>query len=1190
MDTKPLESFAKTARRELIVAVEARVSTVLAAGSVARSERAETVRLLESEIADHGREHVIDKVAYTWFNRLIALRFMDARGYTDAGVVSPAPGQAHGQPEILADAKRGDVDTEVVTNASAHEAIIGLLDGTRRSTDAESEAYALLLTEYCRHWHKTMPFMFEAEGAYTELLVPAGLLADGALLSRVREVLTEDVCDDVEVIGWLYQFYISERKAEVFAGFKKNKKAGADEIPAATQLFTPHWIVRYLLENSLGRLWMLNRPSSRLVDQMDYYIAPVEEESDFLKVAGPEELTVIDPACGSGHMLTYAFDLLYAIYEEAGYAPSEIPSLILTHNLYGTEIDPRAGVLAAFALTMKARAKDRRFFTRVRAQPKICVIESISFTPDELDLLITKSGNRDAEMTFWSQFRNADTLGSLIQPDADETKQAAAVLDRLKDQEETLYYDTLIRARKAVAQAGVLSSNYSIATANPPYMGTKNMDANLAEFVKDWYPNSKSDLYAIFLDRSLRIIRPGGMLAMITMQGWAFLSSYEKLRCAVLSTASLEIFAHLGTNAFDSIGGAVVSTAAFVLKAGGIQSQESIFLRLTEGRSEAEKDRALRACIDRTSQECTFTISLADLSAIPGRPLAYWVADAALNAIRNFPQLSEAAKPRQGLATSDNNRFLRYWWEPGFASLGLDLESRDAAKESRKRWFPCQKGGPYRKWYGNHTIVIDWQHDGAAMLELATTLYRSPTRTIKNMQFYFREGGTWSTISANSFAMRYSPPGFISETKGAICFTEDPATLQTVIAYANSTVADYFLGISSPTLDFHEGPVGRLPFDPTPDTAALQRSSRCIEIAREDWNSQEESWEFEVSPVIGEQGRDTNKLRDSIGHLRSRQRAMVEELRSLEEENNVYFADVYGLGQTLKTSVAPEEVTLTGNRDFRFSSVRAETAREAEMLSSIGEELISYAVGCIFGRYSLDAPGLVLADQGATLQDYLMKVVSTSSPSQEALSTDDITFMPDSDNVIPLVDDGWFEDDVVERFREFLKAAFGTEHFEENLRFVEESLGVKTLRDYFITKSGRSKFYDDHVKRYKKRPIYWMFSSPKGSFNALIYLHRYTPSTVSTVLNEYLREYENKLQKAFERAETAAAVGASTKDQKEADRLRKVLAELRDYEHDVLYPLATQQLEIDLDDGVKVNYPKFYPAVKKIVGLESSDG
>ena len=428
MDTKPLERFATKARRELIAAVEAQAAVVLAADSVARSERAGTVKRLEAEIAAHGQKHVIDKVAYTWFNRLIALRYMDARGYTSAGVVSPAQGHAHGQPEILADAKRGHLADEVVINARTRQAVMGLLDGTRRSTDAEGEAYALLLTEYCRFWNKAMPFMFEREGDYTELLVPSDLLADGAILSRAREVLTEDVCKDVEVIGWLYQFYISERKDEVFAGFKKNKKAGADEIPAATQLFTPHWIVRYLVENSLGRLWMLNRPASRLVDQMDYYITPVDEEPAFLKINGPEELTVIDPACGSGHMLTYAFDLLYAIYEEEGHAPAEIPSLILAHNLHGTEIDPRAGALAAFALTMKARAKDRRFLRR-EVEPQICVIESISFGSDELDFLVTNTGDRQAQERFWNQFRDADTLGSLIHPDASAEKGAADILD-----------------------------------------------------------------------------------------------------------------------------------------------------------------------------------------------------------------------------------------------------------------------------------------------------------------------------------------------------------------------------------------------------------------------------------------------------------------------------------------------------------------------------------------------------------------------------------------------------------------------------------------------------------------------------------------------------------------------------------------------------------------------------------------
>lgn len=1162
MDTKPLESFAKAARRELIVAVEARVSTVLAAGSVARSERAETVRLLESEIAEHGREHVVDRVAYTWFNRLIALRFMDARGYTDAGVVSPASSQAHGQPEILADAKRGDIDIEVVTNAGAHEAIIGLLDGSRRSTDAEGEAYALLLTEYCRHWHKTMPFMFEAEGAYTELLVPTGLLADGAVLSRAREVLTEDVCDDVEVIGWLYQFYISERKDEVFAGFKKNKKAGADEIPAATQLFTPHWIVRYLLENSLGRLWMLNRPTSRLVEQMDYYIAPIDEETDFLKVSGPEELTVIDPACGSGHMLTYAFDLLYTIYEEEGYAPSEIPSLILTHNLHGTEIDPRAGALAAFALTMKARAKDRRYFTRSGAQPKICVIEPITFTPDELDLLITKDGDRYAEEACWNQFRDADTLGSLIQPDADATRHAAAVLEGLKDQEDTLYYDTLLRARKAVAQADILSPKYSVVTANPPYMGSKNMDARLTEFAKSEFPDSKSDLFAMFIHRCLTLTARHGATAMITMQSWMFISSYEELRQQIVRMSPPVSMVHLGERAFDSIGGAVVSTTAFVLEPGRDTARAAEFVRVVDGRDEAAKRTALLKAAQHTDCEWRHTASSKDLAKVPGTPIAYWLSDAMRAAFTQGRPLKEVAEPRKGMDTGDNSRFLRGWWEVSKRATSL-TEFRSGT------WNPYNKGGGFRKWYGYREFLVDWRNGGSEM------------RTRSGSRHFGRSGWTWGTVTSGGFSMRYTPEGAAFDNGGCTLFSSRDLSVPALIL--NSSTADAILAAISPTLNFQPINIGAVPIiDSTAvDSAASRSLQNLISTARDDWDDFETSWDFTIpSWLRGFDGHGSFRQHYSVWSKDQARAAQDQQAR--ETENNQVIAGAYGLQDEVPIDVPLHRVSLTRNVEFRYGIGKTAAEYEALEREDLAAELISYAVGCMFGRYSLDKPGLILADQGATLQDYLASVAPTGSAS-------DVTFMPDADNVIPFVDDGWFEDDIVERFRTFLKVAFGPEHFEENLRFVEESLGIKTLRDYFITKSGRSKFYDDHVKRYKKRPIYWMFSSPKGSFNALIYLHRYTPSTVSTVLNEYLREYENKLQKALERAEVAAAGGSSVKDQKEADRLRKVLTELRDYEHDVLYPLATQQAPIDLDDGVKANYPKFYPAVKKIAGLEASD-
>ncbi|WP_276671201.1 BREX-1 system adenine-specific DNA-methyltransferase PglX, partial [Schaalia cardiffensis] len=488
METAPLKSFATSARTELLREVGARLTAVLAPGSSERIEHPSIVASLEQAIAEAGggevgRKHVIDRAAYMWFNRIIALRFMDANGYTGIAIVSPAADQV-GQPEVLAIAKRGQIDGEVVRPADA-ATILGLLSGTVLPSpggEAQAEAYALLLTSYCRFWNRAMPSMFEREGDFSELLVPGNLLAEGSILDRACGVLTPEVCEDVEVIGWLYQFYISERKDEVFAGFKKNKKAGADEIPAATQLFTPHWIVRYLAENSIGRLWMLNHPESSLIERMEYYIEPVDEETDFLRIASPEEITVIDPACGSGHMLTYAFDLLYAIYEEEGYAPSSIPALILEKNLRGTEIDQRAGALASFALSMKAASKRKRFLKDAVA-PRIQVLAPIVFRPDELDFLATDEGDRSTEEAFWNMFEHADTFGSLIQPDPFMTTSMSLHLQTLETGGGMLYSDTLDKAKAVIRQAEYLVPGYSVVIANPPYMGSKQMNDLLSRFM-----------------------------------------------------------------------------------------------------------------------------------------------------------------------------------------------------------------------------------------------------------------------------------------------------------------------------------------------------------------------------------------------------------------------------------------------------------------------------------------------------------------------------------------------------------------------------------------------------------------------------------------------------------------------------------------------------------------------------------
>ena len=1174
METAPLKSFATWARRELITQVSARLTAVLAPASPERVENQRAVTMLERDIAAagggaKGKDAVADKVAYTWFNRIIALRFMDANGYTGVGVVSPAHGQQTGQPEILADAKRGSIDPAVVSNKRTLDAITGLLDGTRPSADAQGEAYTLLLADYCRYWNRSMPFMFEREGDYTELLIPANLLAADSILSKAASTLTAEVCRDVEVIGWLYQFYISERKDEVFAGFKKGRKAGAAEIPAATQLFTPHWIVRYLVENSLGRLWMLNRPSSRLIEQMDYYVAPLDEETDFLKISSAEELKIIDPACGSGHMLTYAFDLLYAIYEEEGYPPSEIPGLILTHNLYGTEIDPRAGALAGFALTMKARAAQRTFFSKSVA-PGICVIEPISFSLDEIDLLVGSVADRDQTEAFWLQFADADVLGSLIRPDDRLAELLAEHINGLAADGDLLKADVLSRAHRVVKQARWLANRYSVVVANPPYMGANSMGTTLSAFSKVDYRRSKSDLFAMFVERSVQLATARGYVAMITMQAWLFLSTYEALRGAVLDATTPVSLAQLGPRAFDTISGEVVSTAAFVLAKDGARTARARFMRLGAFNSEATKNADLL----RQAQSSADDIYAFDRRAeffreLPGAPFAFWLDDALSAGFASGESLKSVLRPKIGMRTGDNERFLRRWYEVSYGKIGRGYSDRISARDSGLKWFPYNKGGGLRRWYGNQDFVVCWFDDGREIKE--ETLARYPQLSadnlswkISNEESYFKECITWSDITTTGFAARYSPQGFIFDVKGSSGFPNG-IQIEVLLALLNSSIVHEYMAALNPSTTFQVGDIAKIPFkEPTGFDAAqiVENSRELVDISRRDWDAAETSWGFESLLSTRTTG-ETRLFEWSSEVLKSWSEAAMR-ARELETSNEDILRSTYAY--TPKHETAGFEGFVPDNA----------TMGPARLVA----DLVSYAVGCMFGRYSLDEPGLILADQGATVYNYLAKV-----PTPE--------FMPDADNVLPLVDGDWFEDDIVARLRQFLRVAFGEQYFEENLRFVEESLGVKSLREYFITRAGRSKFYDDHVKRYKKRPIYWLFSSPKGSFNALIYMHRYTPSTVSTVLNEYLREFESKLEANLQHQERLAAGEGTPREKaaalKEAERLRKVLVELSEYEHDVLYPLASQQVAIDLDDGVKANYPKFYPALKKIAGLEATD-
>ena len=805
------------------------------------------------------------------------------------------------------------------------------------------------------------------------------------------------------------------------------------------------------------------------------------------------------------------------------------------------------------------------------------MIEPISFGNEELDFLVTEDGDSHAAAMFWNQFQRADTLGSLIQPDADEAKVAASALPTPED--DLLHGQILERARQVVRMANVLSRKYAVVTANPPYMSAKSMDSGLTEFAKAQFKDSKSDLFAMFIQRCVDLTVPRGATAMITMQSWMFLTSHEALRQKIIRTSPPATMVHLGERAFDSIGGGVVSTTAFVLEHSRNTNSESQFIRVVAGQNESAKEADLLKAIRDPDCEWRFTSSAEDFDKLPGSPIAYWLSDALRAVFSGGIPVSKFADPRQGLATADNSQFLRRWWEVSFAKISFTSDSRELAKGTGARWFPYNKGGEYRKWWGNQEYVVNWADDGRAVRAFGTENGGRQRSAIRSPHTYFQPSVSWSDVTAEAPAFRVYPPGFIHDVKGMSVFGPEDRR-QTLVSLLNSSTSTALLAALSPTLNTQIGQVSLIPVEQYQVPTSVV--NKAVATSKDDWDDFENSWNFE-SPSWLRASFGTGSLQKSCAAWSEMQAEVAREQQARETENNRIVTVAYGLQGEVPIDVSMSRISLTRNVQFRYGLGKTSSEYERLERADFADELVSYAIGCMFGRYSLDEKGLILGDEGAGIENYLSKVSSHK-------------FMPYADNVIPFVDDGWFEDDIVERFRQFLRTAFGAEHFEENLRFVEESLGVKAIRDYFIAKSNpsgrsiaRSKFYDDHVQRYKKRPIYWMFSSPRGSFNALIYLHRYTPATVSTVLNEYLREYRAKLEVALQGAEEVAAGGASAKGQQEADRLRAVLAELRKYERDVLYPLDIQSIEIDLDDGVKANYPKFAPALRPIKGLAAAE-
>lgn len=1167
MNTSSLKSFAPAVRRQLMEAVTRKLDYVLTADTPDLRAAAEQVKTLRKE-ADRDRSGLVERVAYTWFNRFAAIRFLDARGWHPfkARVLTPAtPDET--QPEVLKLMRTGSLPAELAPHTDLAR-LNDLLDGRLPSPDAQTEVYRHLILATCRFYHDLLPNIFDQLNDETEFLLPDDLLTATSVAEGFRTEISDEDCGDashanVELLGWLYQFYISEKKDAVMA---RKSAVPTEDIPAVTQLFTPHWIVRYLVENSLGRLWLLNRPGSRLREHMPYYIegkktAPdgSPDERDFLKISKPEEIRLCDPAVGSAHMLTYAFDLLTLIYEEEGYAPTEIPALILRHNLHGLEICPRAAQLAELALVFKAREKSRRFFQPDHmVRPQIIELRDIRFEEGELKDYIQALGLgslfNQPVLKLLHQFEEAKNFGSLIQPCLDE--QAIADVRRAieaKDLGGQLFLrETHLKVLRVLEQAEALTQRYHVVVANPPYLGNKGMNGDLKKLLAEGFPCSKADLYTAFIERIIINIPSGGYAGIMSPITWMFIGTYTKLRNVVLQRASFVSLVQPEYHSFFE--SAFVPICAFVLQIGNNEHRIGVFINLENHYGASLQEvKCLEAIADRNC-EWRYEATTADFRKVPSTPILYWASKACMSVFENNPSLSEQVSARNGMTTGDNERFLRLWQEVGFTDIAFGRASTSEAAATGKRWFPHNKGGAFRKWYGNAEYVVDWFNDGKAIKDFR------PKSTVRNPDCFFKASVSWSDINMKTISFRYYPEGFCFDAAVNSAFPKDRDHALSLLAITNNSFVFKMAPILNPTMHFKIGDFGSLPGLLRTDSRRNGDVEAMVDLSKADWDNFETSWDFRDQPLL-RPGLKGATLEASWRNWEAQSTAAIRRMQELETENNRLFIAAYGLDGELQPEVPEAQITLA----------RAEARRDMAAF-------LSYAVGCMMGRYSPDHPGLIVANAGDSLREFVEKVGKPLT---------DLTFAPDEDGIIPVLDGEWFEDDIVARAREFIKAAWGAATLDENVAWLEKAL-EKDLRKYFVRD-----FYKDHLQTYKKRPIYWLVCSPGGSFQALIYLHRYTRDTVNTVLNKYLREFIHKLDARINHLAHVEATTTNAREKtasrKEADKLRKAHKECQEWEREVVLPLAQQRIELDLDDGVKVNYQKFPGLLAKIPGFDKKE-
>ncbi|MGO5207192.1 BREX-1 system adenine-specific DNA-methyltransferase PglX [Bacillota bacterium LCP21S3_F9] len=1194
MDKNAIKKYATWARTELITRVTQRAEKY--GISADADPNADTVRdivltatekkqraALIKKVKEEGFDQVMEEVAYTWFNRFSALRFMEVNNYLPSRVRVFTDDNNEFKPQILTEAIHMELE------GLDMEKVYAL-----KESNNDEELYKYLLITQCNALSSVLPRMFQRIADYTELLFPDNLLRDGSVIQQMIELIPEDDWkDQVQIIGWLYQYYNTEPKDRVFADLKKNIKITKEKIPAATQLFTPDWIVRYMVENSLGRLWLEGHPANKnqflpSKEEQDHYIKTHEEdgkwhyyleeaeqepdvEAQLKKIRDehaklrPEDIRSIDPCCGSGHIICRLFDVFIQIYQDYGIQTRDAVRSIVQNNLWGLDIDERAAQLAYFSVMMKAVQYDPRFLRRKDAsgipdipQPNVYAIRESNYIDKDAVIYYTNADEKlkNALNGIIRDLYDAKEYGSLISVSKQNWSLLYDRFDEIKKEGEiSLYTYAALEMEPLVRVAETLAQEYHVVVTNPPYMGSKQgMNDILKKYLKNHYSKSKSDLYAAFMDASYRLTCQNGYFSMINQHGWMFLSSFSELRKFLVTNTSIINMLHLGTRAFEEIGGEVVQTTSFTMQKINLNYKGKYF-RLSEISDAKEKEQDVIDYVKNGISSNIYEFPMNYYSYLPDNLIGYWISIKLIDIFNREKPLSEIAKPRQGLSTSDNARFLRLWFEPNIHNIGFGFRSREEAAHSKLKWFPYNKGGEYRKWYGNNNYVINWQYDGKELREWADYLNTHGTSMgrLVSQEFYFKKGLTWSGVGATRFGVRCYDYGMLFDVGANGLFVKENLYYY-LAGFLNTVLANEMIKVLNPTINTGSGTVGKLPIiiDNSKVDEVTNIVKENIQLVKNDWDEHENSWDFSILPLM-KNSKET-LIENAYINWKECCEERFNKLRNNEQKLNEIFLQIYGLESELNSEVNEEDV-----------SIRLITKKQAII------EFISIAVGCMFGRYSLNDDGLVFAGGKFDITQYH-------------------NFTPDLDNIIPICDDEYFNDDIVGRFIKFVEAVYGKQNLEENIKFIAKALGGKgqpldTIRNYFL-----NDFFKDHCDAYSvtgsgKRPIYWLFDSgKKNGFKCLVYMHRYQPDTIARIRTDYVHEQQARyrtaisgLERQLEDAPTSERVHLNN----QLKKLKDQAEETRKYEEKI-HHLADQMISINLDDGVKHNYAIFQDVLAKI--------